>query len=174
MSCAGRPVGRILGYYMNLKAETLAEIDRVIPLYPQKRSALMPVLHAIQADLGYISDEAMEWVAAKLEIASVSVLEVVTFYPYFRRKPFGKHHIRVCRTLSCAICGSHGLMDVFKEEFGVGAGETSADGLVSFEFAECLASCHNGPAVLVDETLYEKVDQKKAREIARAIKAEAK
>jgi NADH-quinone oxidoreductase subunit E len=155
---------------MNLKPETLAEIERVIPLYPQKRSALMPIIHAVQADQGYISDEAIEWIAAKVGIQPVSVLEVVTFYPYFRRKPFGKHHIRVCRTLSCAVCGSHGLMDVFREEFGCGAGEVSADGNVTFEFAECLASCGTGPAVLVDETLYDKVDEKKAREIARMIK----
>jgi len=157
---------------MNLKPETLAEIERVIPQYPKLRSALMPVLHAVQADLGYLSDEAMEWVAAKLEIEPVNVLEVVTFYPYFRRKPFGKHHIRVCRTLSCALCGSYNILDVFKEEFGAEPGENAMEDLVTFEFAECLASCHNGPAVLVDEVLHEKVDESKAREIARAIKAE--
>ncbi len=159
---------------MNLKSETLAEIEKVIPQYPQKRSALLPVLHAVQADQGYLSDEAMEWVAAKLGIAPVNVLEVATFYPYFRRKPFGKHHIRVCRTLSCAMNGSYSILDVFKEEFGVAPGEVSKDGLVTIEFAECLASCHTGPNVLVDETLYQHVDADKAREIARKIKAEAK
>ncbi len=157
---------------MNLKAETIAEIERVIPLYPQKRSALMPLIHAVQADLGYVSDEAMDWIAAKLGIEPVNVLEVVTFYPYFRRKPFGKHHIRVCRTLSCALNGSFNILDVFREEFGCEAGENGLDDLVTFEFGECLAACHNGPVVLVDEVLHEKVDEAKAREIARAIKAE--
>lgn len=159
---------------MNLKEATLAEIEKVIPQYPQKRSALLPVLHAVQADQGYLSDEAMAWVAEKLGIAPVSVLEVATFYPYFRRKPFGRHHIRVCRTLSCAMNGSYSILDVFKEEFGCAPGEVSPDGLVTIEFAECLASCHTGPNVLVDETLYQKVDAEKAREIARKIKAEAK
>ena len=158
---------------MNLKAETLAEIEKVIPQYPQKRSALLPLLHAVQADQGYISDEAMEWVAAKLGIQPVNVLEVVTFYPYFRRTPFGKHHIRICRTLSCALNGSYAVAEVFKQEFGCELGENSKDGLVTLEFAECLASCHTGPNVLVDETLYNKVDEAKAREIAQKIKAEA-
>lgn len=157
---------------MNLKAETLAEIENAIPKYPQKRSALMPVIHAVQADQGYISDEAMEWIAAKLDIQPVNVLEVVTFYPFFRRKPIGKHYVRICRTLSCALNGSHSLIDVFKEEFGCEPGETSADGLITFEFAECLASCHTGPNVLVDETLFQKVDEAKAHEIARMIKEE--
>ncbi|MBN1403070.1 MAG: NAD(P)H-dependent oxidoreductase subunit E [Opitutales bacterium] len=157
---------------MNLKAETLAEIEKVIPQYPVKRSALMPLIHAVQADLGYVSDEAMAWIAAKLEIEPVSVLEVVTFYPYFRRKPIGKHHVRVCRTLSCALNGSYNVLDTFKEEFANAEGGKSFDDLVTVEFCECLASCHTGPAVLIDETLYEKVDEAKARELARAIKAE--
>jgi NADH-quinone oxidoreductase subunit E len=159
---------------MNLKPETISEIEKVIPQYPHKRSALLPALHAVQADLGYISDEAMEWVAAKLEIQPVNVLEVVTFYPYFRRTPFGKHHIRVCRTLSCALNRSYDLMDVFKEEFDCEPGENSADGLVTYEFCECLASCATGPNVLVDEVLHQHVDAAKAREIASSIKAEAK
>lgn len=159
---------------MNLKPETISEIEKVIPQYPHKRSALLPALHAVQADLGYISDEAMEWVAAKLDIQPVNVLEVVTFYPYFRRTPFGKHHIRVCRTLSCALNRSYDLMEVFKEEFGCEPGECSSDGLVTYEFCECLASCATGPNVLVDEVLHQHVDAAKAREIAASIKAEAK
>jgi len=157
---------------MNLKAETLAEIEKVIPRYPQKRSALMPLLHAVQADQGYISDEAMQWIAAKLEIQPVNVLEVVTFYPYFRRTPSGKHHIRVCRTLSCALNRSYDIAEVFKQEFGCELGENSKDGLVTLEFAECLASCATGPNVLVDETLYQHVDEIRAREIAKALKTE--
>jgi NADH-quinone oxidoreductase subunit E len=159
---------------MNLKPETLAEIEKVIPQYPEKRSALLPLLHAVQADQGYISDEAMEWVAGKLGIQPVNVLEVVTFYPYFRTKAFGKHHIRICKTLSCALNRSRDLIDVFKEEFGCEPGQNSADGLVTYEFCECLASCYAGPNVLVDEVLYNHVDAAKAREICAKIKAEAK
>jgi NADH-quinone oxidoreductase subunit E len=155
---------------MNLKPETLNEIEGVIPQYPRKRSAMLPVLHAVQRDQGYISNEAMEWIAGKLEVAPINVYEVVTFYPYFRRHPIGRHHIRVCRTLSCALCGSYKIADVLKEEFGCELGETSPDGSATIEFAECLASCHTGPVMLVDEELVEKVDEDKARAIARKIK----
>lgn len=158
---------------MNLKPETLAEIDRVIPLYPQKRSAMLPLLHAIQRDQGYISNEAMEWVAQQLEVAPIAVYEVVTFYPYFRTHPVGKRHIRLCRTLSCALCGSYRIADVLKEEFGCELNEISADGSATVEFVECLASCHTAPVMMVDDDLYEKVDEARAREIAQKIKAEA-
>jgi NADH-quinone oxidoreductase subunit E len=156
---------------MNLKPETIAEIEKVIPQYPQTRSALLPVLHAVQADQGYVSDEAMEWIAGKLGIQPVNVLEVVTFYPYFRRTPFGKHHVRVCRTLSCSLNNSFHVGDVFEQEFGCKLGENSADGLVTLESTECLASCATGPNVLIDGTLYQHVDEAKARELAAKIKA---
>lgn len=158
---------------MNLKPETLAEIERVIPLYPQKRSAMLPILHAVQRDQGYISNEAMEWIAGKTGVAPINVLEVVTFYPYFRQHPIGRRHIRVCRTLSCALCGSYKIADVLKEEFECDLNDVSADGSATIEFVECLASCHTGPVLMIDDDLIEKVDEDKAREIARKIKAEA-
>ena len=159
---------------MNLKPETLAEIDRVIPLYPRKRSAMLPVLHAVQRDQGYISSQAMEWVADKLEVAPIHVYEVVTFYPYFRQHPIGRRHIRLCRTLSCALCGSYKIADVLKQEFGCDLNEVAPDGSATIEFVECLASCHTGPVLMVDDELVEHVDEKKARELARKIKAEAR
>jgi len=90
---------------MNLKPETEAEIDQLIARYPQKKSAMLMVLHLVQDEQGYISDEAMEWVALKLEVAPIAVLEVVTFYPMYRRQPIGRRHVKVCRTLPCALSG---------------------------------------------------------------------
>ena len=78
---------------MNLRPETLQKIDEVIPHYPVKRSAVLPLLHLIQEDAGFISSGAIEWVAAKLELQPINVYEVVTFYPMFRRKPIGRRHI---------------------------------------------------------------------------------
>jgi NADH-quinone oxidoreductase subunit E len=158
---------------MNLKPETLQRIDEVITHYPVKRSATLPLLHLIQEDVGFISDEAIEWIAARLELQPINVYEVVTFYPMFRRKPIGRRHIKVCRTLSCALVGGYKTCDTFKQEFGVELGETSADGEVTVEFVECLASCGTAPVVLIDDDLHEKVDCAKAREIAAKIKAEA-
>src|SRR6187402_2930498 len=104
---------------MEIPAELLAKIDEAITHYPvSKRSASLPLLHLWQEHYGWISDEAVAWIAAKLDLAPINVLELVTFYPMFRRQPAGKKHIRVCRTLSCAMAGSYEL----KEKIAAAAG----------------------------------------------------
>ena len=99
---------------MNLKPETMQQIEEVITHYPQKRSATLPLLHLIQEDIGYLPPETTEWVAAKLEIQPINVYEVITFYPMFRQKPIGRRHIRVCRTLSCALTGGYKTCETLK------------------------------------------------------------
>jgi NADH-quinone oxidoreductase subunit E len=159
---------------MNLKPETFAKIDEVITHDPVKRSATLPLLHLIQEDVGYISDQAIEWVAAKLELQPINVYEVVTFYPMFRRKPIGRRHIKVCRTLSCAIMGGYKVCERFEKEFDTHRGEISPDGEVTIEFVECLASCGTAPVVMIDDHLHEKVDDAKVKQLADQIRAEAK
>jgi NADH-quinone oxidoreductase subunit E len=158
---------------MNLKPETLARIDEVIPHYPSKRSATLPLLHLIQEDVGYIPQEAIEWVAARLELQPINVYEVVTFYPMFRQKPIGRRHIKVCRTLSCALLGAYRTCESFEREFGVRRGEVSADGEVTVDFVECLASCGTAPVVMIDDALHEKVDVARAQELSAQIRREA-
>jgi NADH-quinone oxidoreductase subunit E len=158
---------------MNLKPETLRRIEEVIPHYPVKRSATLPLLHLIQEDAGFISPEAIEWVAAKLELQPINVYEVVTFYPMFRQKPIGRRHIKVCRTLSCALMGGYRTCEAFEQEFGTHRGEISPDGEVTIEFVECLASCGTAPVVLIDDDLHENVDAAKAKALSAQIKAEA-
>lgn len=159
---------------MNLKPETFSKIDEVITHYPVKRSATLPLLHLIQEDAGYISDAAIEWVAAKLELQPINVYEVVTFYPMFRRQPIGRRHIKVCRTLSCAIMGGYKVCERFEKEFDTHRGEISPDGEVTVEFVECLASCGTAPVVMIDDHLHEKVDDAKVKQLADQIRAEAK
>jgi len=158
---------------VNLKPETLARIDEVITHYPVKRSAALPLLHLVQEEQGYISTEAIEWIAAKLELQPINVLELVTFYPMFRQKPIGRRHVKVCRTLSCALTGSYKVCDRFEKEFHTHRGEVSPDGEVTIEFVECLASCGSGPVVMVDDELHERVDEAKASAIAEQIRREA-
>ena len=158
---------------MNLKPETLRRIDELITHYPVKRSAVLMLLHAIQEDAGYISKEAQEWVAQKLELEPINVYEVVTFYPMFRQKPIGRRHIKVCRTLSCALMGGYKTCEAFEQEFNTHRGEISPDGEVTIEFVECLASCGTAPVVMIDDDLHEKVDAAKAKELANQIKTEA-
>ncbi len=158
---------------MNLKPATLSRIDEVIPHYPVRRSALLPLLHLIQEDLGYLPDEAMPWIAAKLGLEPIQVYEVVTFYPMFRRRPIGRRHIKVCRTLSCALRGGHETCATFEREFHTHCGEVSPGGEVTVEFVECLASCGTAPVVLIDDELHEHVDVAKAQQLSNQIKAAA-
>ncbi len=157
---------------MNLKPETLSRIDEVIPHYPTKRSATLPLLHLIQEDVGFISNEAIEWVAAKLELQPINVYEVVTFYPMFRQQPIGRRHIKVSRTLSCALMGGYKTCAAFEKEFNTHLGEVSPDGEVTVEFVECLASCGTAPVVMIDDDLHEKVDAAKAKQLSDQIKRE--
>jgi NADH-quinone oxidoreductase subunit E len=159
---------------MTLKPETLRQIDDVIPHYPVKRSAALPLLHLVQEDVGYISQEAIEWIAAKLELQPINIYELVTFYPMFRQKPIGRRHVKVCRTLSCALMGGYKTCATFEQAFNTHLGEISPDGEVTVEFVECLASCGTAPVVMIDDELHEKVDVARAKALSEQIKAEAK
>jgi len=146
-----------------------AEIDELITHYPVKRSASLMLLHAIQEHFGWISQEAVEWTARKLGLQPINVYELVTFYPMFRQQPVGKYQIKVCRTLSCALGGSHKLREHFCAKLGLdphGHGlQTTKDGKFSVEFVECLASCGTAPVMMCNEDFYEAVSTNKADEI---------
>ncbi len=146
-----------------------AEIDEVITHYPQKRSASLMVLHALQEHFGYLSREAVEWTARKLGLQPINIYELVTFYPMFRQGPVGKHHIKVCRTLSCALAGAYKLREHLCHKFGPDSHaqgpQTTNDGKFTVEFVECLASCGTGPVIMCNEDFYEAVSNQKADEI---------
>ena len=156
----------------SLTPQTLEEIERVIAHYPVKRSAALPLLHLVQEEQGYISSAAVEWIAQKLGLQPINIYELVTFYPMFRQQPIGRRHIKVCRTLSCALAGGYRTCAEFEKQFDTRRGEISAGGEVTIEFVECLASCGSGPAVMIDDDLHEKVDCARARELAAQIKQE--
>ena len=162
---------------MKIPAELAAQIDEAITHYPvSKRSASLPLLHLWQEHFGFISDEAVTWIAGKLELAPINVLELVTFYPMFRRVPAGKRHVRVCRTLSCALAGSYELKEAVAKAAGIdlkkweheqhgGHGNpvaVSPDGAYSIEFVECLASCGSAPVAMVDDLFKENISLKDA------------
>lgn len=155
-------------------AELEAKMDEVITHYPvSKRSAVLPLLHLIQHHFRYIGDEAVNWVASKLSLEPIQVLEVVTFYPGFRQTAPGKYHIRVCRTLSCAMAGSYELMESLCKTANIDRSHVdhhhpiavSADGKYSIEFAECLASCGFGPVCMVEDDFHESVQPAKSAEL---------
>ena len=158
---------------MNLKPETLSNIEQLIPRYPQKRSALMMVLHEIQADQGCISNEAIEWVAQKLDLQPINVLEVVTFFPSYRQEKLGRCWVRVCRTLSCGLMGAYTTGERLEQELGCKMGHTKEDGSVTLEYSECLAACGTGPVALIDEDLFENLTPDKLGPVVAEIKKRA-
>ena len=153
----------------SVAAKLAAEIDELISHYPQKRSASLMVLHAIQDQVGWISRQAAEWTAAKLDLQPINVLELVTFYPMFRRQPLGKYQIKVCRTLSCALGGAHHLHEHFCKKLGLDSEahgpQTTKDGKYTVEFVECLASGGTAPVMMCNDTFYEAVTEPRADEI---------
>src|SRR5438552_8768506 len=162
---------------ISVPAELGQKMDEAIGRYPSehRKSAAMPLLHLWQEHFGFISDEAVLWIANKLGLQPINILELVTFYPMFRQEPPGKTHIRVCRTLSCAMAGSFKLMENLCARLGIqrpsdGEGmhnpiSVSADGNYSVEFVECLASCRTGPVCMIGEQLHEKVDPHSATDL---------
>ena len=146
-----------------------AELDEVTTHYPQKRSASLMFLHAIQERFGFISAEAMEWTARKLGLEPINIYELVTFYPMFRQEKVGQYQIKVCRTLSCALGGAGELREHICRKLGLDAAEhgaqTTKDGKYTVEFVECLANCGTAPVMMVNDELYEAVSKQKADEI---------
>ena len=151
---------------MELSKETLTKIEEVIPRYPEKRSAALMVIHLVQDELGFISDETCSWIAEKLEIEPINIKELITFYPMLRETPWAKKHIRVCRTLPCALRGSYGTCKILEDKLGVKEGHVREDGEFSIEFMECLADCGEGPVVMVGEDTYENIEGKNAESFA--------
>ena len=159
---------------MEVPAELEKQIDERITHYPvSKRSAVLPVLHLLQHHFRFIDQDSINWTAEKLELEPINVLEVVTFYPGFRQKAPGKYHIRVCRTLSCAMSGSYELMEKICELKGIDRSNVthhdpiavSEDGKYSIEFAECLACCGFGPVCLVNDDFHEQVAPEKVETV---------
>ena len=159
----------------SVSPELEAEADARISHYPEsKRAATLPLLHIVQHKFGFISAPSIDWVASKLGIEPIKVLEVVTFYPGFRQSAPGKFHIRVCRTLSCAMGGSFELMDRLAELTGIDRSKSDSHhhpisvspcGKFSVEFAECLASCGTAPVCLVNDDFHEGIVAEKAEEL---------
>jgi NADH-quinone oxidoreductase subunit E len=146
-----------------------AEVDEIISHYPKKRSASLMLLHAVQEHFGFISRQAVEWIATKLELQPIHIYELVTFYPMLRQTPAGKFHLRVCRTLSCALGGAGNLHAHLCHKLGLDAEEhgaqTTKDGKYTLEFVECLASCGTAPVMMCNDTFYEGVTSSKSDEI---------
>ena len=135
---------------MKLTPQNQARFDQIVARYPVKRSALLPVLHMVQEQEGWLSREAIELVAGLLGLSPAQVHDTASFYTMFRLKPEGKTLIEVCTTLSCALGGAEALLDHTCRKLGVKPGETTPDGKFTVKGVECLAACGGAPAVQVN------------------------
>ncbi len=140
-----------------LTPEREKKLDEILARYPTPMAATIPALHLCQEQNGWVSEEIMEWVAARLGISAAHVQGVATFYTLFNKQPVGRHQVWVCRTLSCALNGADGLLHHCEKRLGVHAGETTADGKVTLRTAECLAACGGAPMMQVDRDYHERL-----------------
>ncbi len=137
----------------------------LLPKYPDKRAVVLPALWLAQEQEGHLTLESMEYVAKRLEQPPVSVFAVVEFYTMFKTEAMGRHHLQVCRTLSCDMLGCENLQTVIEKKLGIGPGEKTADGMFSFETVECLGSCGTAPVMRMDDRYWENLSAEKLERI---------
>ena len=138
---------------------TRAEIEQALARYPNKRSAVLPVLWALQRQLGWIPPAALRYAAGAVELPEPEVFGIATFYTMFNLQPVGRHHLQVCMTLSCSLMGADRLFRHLENRLGIGHGETTADGRFTLRQVECLAACGGGPCLQVNDTYHENIDE---------------
>jgi NADH-quinone oxidoreductase subunit E len=149
--------------------QTLARAEELIARYPERRSALLPILFLLQAEDGYISPAGVGQVAGLLGLTKAEVGAVATFYTMFRRRPVGKYLVSVCKTLSCQLRGSREIAEALTERLDVPLGGTDQSGMVTVEEVECLAACDGAPVVQVNTENYERLTTEEALRLVEAL-----
>jgi NADH-quinone oxidoreductase subunit E len=142
----------------------------IISRYPERRSAVMPLLYLAMAEEGFLSKQGMEEVARWCGITPAQVLSVASFYTMYKREPTGRYLVSCCTSISCMLLGGDEVLHAVEDESGVPHGETDAEGLLSVEHVECLGACGGAPAVQVNYELIEGVTPEKGRELVRWLK----
>jgi len=142
-----------------------ANADQIIGRYPRPRSALLPLLHMVQAEEGYVSDDGIGYCAARLGLSEAEVSAVVSFYTMYKRHPVGEYHVGVCTNTLCAILGGDKILAELREHLGTGDDEPTPDGKVSVEHVECNAACDFAPVMLVNWEFFDNMTPASARQL---------
>ncbi len=140
---------------MAFTSEQISIMDSIIARYPRKRSAIMPLLHYVQSIDGYVTNEGIELIGQKLELATAEVTAVSTFYTQYKSKPVGEYHVGICTNTLCAVMGGDLIFDAVKEHLGIENDGVTSDGKVSVEHIECNAACDYAPVVMVNWEFYD-------------------
>jgi NADH-quinone oxidoreductase subunit E len=154
-----------------LSEKTREEARELIARYPKARSALLPMLHLVQSEEGYVSPEGIALCAEELGLTKAEVGAVATFYTMYRRKPAGTYHVGVCTNTLCAVMGGDEIFATVKDHLGIGHNETTEDGTVSLEHLECNAACDYAPVMMVNWEFYDNQTPQSARDLVDACRA---
>jgi len=152
---------------MKIDSDLEKRCDEIIAQYPKKKSAAMMIMHAVQERLGHFDDDAIKFAAAKLGVEPIEVYGMLSFYPMYSSAPRGRIHIKVCRTLSCAMLGSVKLGHEISKQINCPVGETR--GMYTLEFVECLGNCSKGPNVQVNDRLFDRVAAEDAEKFVKKL-----
>ncbi|MEO6965467.1 MAG: NAD(P)H-dependent oxidoreductase subunit E [Acidobacteriaceae bacterium] len=136
-------------------AELAARFDKLVTLYPMRRSALIPMLLYAQDEIGYVSDAAIAEIARRLDLTVLDVRNVLTYYSMLRTRPMGKYNVQVCTNISCMLRGGQELFEHCEKRLGIGHKQTTPDGMFSLEEVECIGACSWAPAVQVNYDFHE-------------------
>lgn len=154
-----------------LSDENRAKADEIVARYPQRRSALLPLLYLVQAEEGYVTREGMKEVAEILDLTTAEVEAVATFYTMFKSHPTGKWVLSVCTNVSCALTGGRALFERARELLGEEARQVTADGTFTLEEVECLGACDAAPVIQVNYANYDRVSSERLEEIIEALRS---
>jgi [NiFe] hydrogenase diaphorase moiety large subunit len=146
------------------------EIEELVKTYGAQRSSLLQILQAVQRKHKYISDFAQQEIARLMNIHPVEVYSVISFYSFLHSKSQGRNIVRLCQTISCDMKNKENVKSAIERELGIKFGETTKDNRISLEFTNCLGMCDQGPAMIVNERVYTKLDPEKAVKILNEIK----
>jgi NADH-quinone oxidoreductase subunit E len=146
---------------MGVEAELRERMETIAARFPQRLSALIPILYLVQQQHGYVTKAGMELAAEVLGTTPAYVDSVASFYTMLYRRPVGKYVLQVCRTLPCALTGAEDIIAYIQEKLGIKRGETTPDQLFTLETVECLAACHVAPLMMVNEAYKVHLDRAK-------------
>lgn len=146
------------------------EIEALVVEHGSERSALMPILQAVQAKHRYVPDFAQQEIARLLDIHPVEVFSVISFYSFLHSEPQGRNIVRLCRTIVCDLAGKTEVEKAVMRELKINVGETTKDKKVTLEHTNCLGMCDQGPAMMVNDKIYTKLTPESAVEILKSIK----
>jgi NADH-quinone oxidoreductase subunit E len=162
---------------MALSTEARARLEpdaaQIIARYPKARSALLPLLHLVQAEEGYVSQDGIGFCAAQLGLAEAEVTAVASFYSMYKRRPVGDYHVGVCTNSLCAVMGGDAIFADLQEHLGVGNDETTQDGTVSLEHLECNAACDYAPVIMVNWEFFDNQTPRSARALVDELRSGA-